>query len=78
MRKISVAICLIALASCGGAEDNRSAGGVSEAEAEALDRAAEMIDSRRLPDDALRPPAAEGGMPQGQVSGSPQPTTGPT
>jgi len=38
---------LLALAACG--DDNRTAGGVSEGEAEALDQAAEMLDQQNPP-----------------------------
>lgn len=46
---------LLALAACGGS-DSREAGGVSPAEAEALDRAAEMLEAERLPAEAIPPP----------------------
>jgi hypothetical protein len=49
---------LLALAACGGT-DSREAGGVSPAEAEALDQAAEMLEAERLPAAAASPqPAA--------------------
>lgn len=38
---------LLALAACG--DDNRTAGGVSEGEAKALDEAAEMLDQQNPP-----------------------------
>lgn len=46
----------LALAGCGGAEDQT--GGVTAEEARALDEAAEMIEERRLPDAALAKPQA--------------------
>lgn len=62
MRKIllplSAAILLLSaaillLGACGQAEDEAGPGGVSVGEAKALDEAAEMIESRRLPEQAL-------------------------
>ncbi len=46
---------LLVLSACGGS-DSREAGGVSPAEAEALDRAAEMLEAERLPAEAIAPP----------------------
>lgn len=40
---------LLVLASCSNADDGRTAGGVSEDEAKALDEAAEMIEAQRPP-----------------------------
>jgi hypothetical protein len=48
---------VFALAACGGS-DSREAGGVSPAEAEALDQAAEMLEAERLPAEAIPPPEA--------------------
>jgi hypothetical protein len=45
---------LLILAACGGS-DSREAGGVSPAEAEALDQAAEMLEAERLPVEAIPP-----------------------
>jgi hypothetical protein len=53
---------LLALAACGGS-DSREAGNVSPAEAEALDRAAEMLESERLPAEAIPPPAGTAATP---------------
>lgn len=44
---------LALLAGCGGGDDGPGTGGVSVEEAEALDQAAEMLDSQRLPPAAL-------------------------
>lgn len=58
MRSLVLLPALLVLAACGGA-DNREAGGVSPAEAEALDQAAEMLEAERLPVEAIPPaPAA--------------------
>lgn len=45
------------LASCGAADTDPGPGGVTVGEARALDEAAEMLDSRRLPAEALEDPA---------------------
>jgi hypothetical protein len=60
MRSLLLSIPLILLAAACSRENSPSgAGGVSAGEAKALDEAAEMIEARRLPDSALRPPAAQ-------------------
>ncbi len=43
----------ITLAGCGQADDDAGPGGVSVGEAKALDEAAEMIEARQLPTQAL-------------------------
>lgn len=50
----------LALAAC-GEEAARAPGAVSEGEAKALDAAASMLDSRRLPPEALPPEEAARG-----------------
>jgi hypothetical protein len=55
MRILAPALMLLALAACG--DDNRTAGGVSEGEAEALDQAAEMLDQDSAPQVQPRQPA---------------------
>jgi hypothetical protein len=55
MRNLILLTGLLALAACGGS-DSREAGGVSPAEAEALDQAAEMLEAERLPAEAISPP----------------------
>lgn len=47
MRTLVPALMLLALAAC--SDENRTAGGVSEGEAEALDQAAEMLDQDSAP-----------------------------
>ncbi len=72
MNKGIVLIASLSLAGCGGEPSDRTAGGVTPDEARALDEAAEMIEARRLPDEALRPPAAvpaSGAAPSPSVSG---------
>jgi len=52
-RALPLALALAcALAAC-GSEQAREAGAVSPGEAKALDEAAEMLDARRLPPEAL-------------------------
>ena len=51
MRLVSI-LSLLLLAACSGGDEGRTAGGVSQAEADALDDAAEMLDGQRLPTDA--------------------------
>jgi hypothetical protein len=55
MRTILPLSVLLILSACGGS-DSREAGGVSPAEAEALDRAAEMLEAERLPAEAIPAP----------------------
>lgn len=57
MRTLAPALMLLALAACG--DDNRTAGGVSEGEAEALDQAAEMLDQQNPPPVQPRQPAPQ-------------------
>ncbi len=57
MRLIPIALLLL-LAACSRGDEGRTAGGVTQAEADALDDAAEMLDSQRLPADALPAPQA--------------------
>jgi len=53
MRKIAPLAALLALAGCGSNDTDPGPGGVTVAEAKALDEAAEMIDSRKPPSEAL-------------------------
>ena len=58
MRRLSTLILALSLAAC--SDDNRTAGGVTKGEAEALDDAAEMVEQQRLPaEPAAAPPASE-------------------
>ena len=56
MRLTSI-LALLLLSACSSGDEGRTAGGVSQAEAAALDDAAEMLDQQRLPADAV--PAAQ-------------------
>ena len=57
MRHVLALIMLTALAACGKSDNAPGPGGVTIGEARALDEAAEMIEKRQLPKEALRPPA---------------------
>jgi hypothetical protein len=60
MRRHLLPLALILLvAACGRESSASGAAGVSAGEAKALDEAAEMIEAKRLPDSALRPPSAQ-------------------
>lgn len=72
MRTPLLLVVLLALAACGGS-DTREAGGVSPAEAEALDQAAEMLETERLPAEAIPPPAQPTPQPSPRPEGSPKP-----
>lgn len=59
MRKaILASALLLALAACGKSDNDPGPGGVSVGEARALDEAAEMIEQRRPPADAVQGPSA--------------------
>jgi hypothetical protein len=64
MRRTFAAAALSMLAACGDSGTAPGPGGVSVDEAEALDQAAEMLDSQRLPPGALEEPAT-GSSPDG-------------
>lgn len=49
---------LLTLAACGKSDNAPGPGGVTIGEARSLDEAAEMLEKRRLPAEALRPPTA--------------------
>lgn len=53
-------LLIVGLAACGPAGNDPGPGGVTVDEAKALDRAAEMLEERRLPEEALSNPAVEG------------------
>jgi hypothetical protein len=56
MRKLCLSLALALLSACGKSDNEPGPGGVTLGEARALDEAAEMIEQRRLPAEALRPP----------------------
>lgn len=47
-------LALLALSACGEPDNKPGPGGVTAGEAKALDEAAEMIETRRMPPEALR------------------------
>lgn len=55
MRTWFFTAALLVLSACGGS-DTREAGGISPAEAEALDRAAAMLEAERVPGEAIASP----------------------
>ena len=50
--RLAPILALLLLSACSSGDEGRTAGGVSQAEAAALDDAAEMLDGQRLPADA--------------------------
>ncbi len=50
-----LATSLLALSACGERDNDPGPGGVTVAEARALDEAAEMIEQRQLPDEVQKP-----------------------
>lgn len=75
MRKGMFLIVLM-LAGCGSEPTDRTAGGVTPDEARALDDAAAMVEARRLPAEALRPPAGPA-APASAASGTKQGAASP-
>jgi hypothetical protein len=53
MRRALPLIALLALPACGPSDTDPGPGGVTVGEARALDEAAEMLEQRRLPPEAL-------------------------
>jgi hypothetical protein len=66
---IVLAGALLLLGACGQRDTDPGPGGVTVGEARALDEAAEMIEARRLPDDAVA-----SGTPAPSPSPSPSPS----
>ena len=59
MKPIPIITMILALAACGPADNDPGPGGVTIGEARALDEAAEMLESRRIPpEDILTEPTA--------------------
>ncbi len=69
MLRRCIPLAVLALAACGG-DAPEAAGGVSAGEAEALEDAADMLDERRLPPEALPPEAS---LPDESPAATPQP-----
>jgi hypothetical protein len=72
MRKPCILFALVALtlalAACGPADNDPGPGGVTVGEARALDEAAEMLEQRRLPPEALPSAAPTPGAPTAAAS----------
>lgn len=69
----------LALAACGNPDNDPGPGGVTVGEARALDEAAEMIEARRLPPEALASePAAPAASPSPAATTPAVPAGGPT
>jgi len=58
MRQTFVLLAVAALAACGKSDNDPGPGGVTVGEARALDEAAQMLEQRRMPAEALRPKAS--------------------
>jgi hypothetical protein len=72
MRTTALLLAALLLAACGESDTDPGPGGVTVGEARALDEAAEMIEARRLPDEALAT-----GSPVPSSSSSPSPSPAP-
>ncbi len=58
MRKILIALTLVAAGGCAKADNDPGPGGVTVGEARALDEAAQMIETQSLPTEAAASPSA--------------------
>jgi hypothetical protein len=61
MRALIPLAALVLLAAC--SDETRTAGGVTKAEAEALDEAAEIIEQQRMPAEAAAPAPVDAAAP---------------
>lgn len=69
MTRLSALVApLVLLSACSGSPDDAEVDAVSPSENEALDKAAAMIEQRRLPDDALPAPQAAPSVPDNSPS----------
>lgn len=68
MRLISILALTALLSACGSGGGDSGPGGVTAGEARALDDAAEMVEKKRLPADALRPPTGQTAAPAAPAS----------
>jgi hypothetical protein len=69
MRTLAL-IPLVLIAACGLSDSDPGPGGETVGEAKALDEAAEMLDQRRLPPEALHSSTDPGGRPSPVASAS--------
>ena len=74
MRKLACLLLTMLAASCGPKDTDPGPGGVTVAEARALDDAAEMLEQRRLPPEATQDEAAPSGQPKPSASPTPSPS----
>jgi hypothetical protein len=58
IKRLLLSSVLLALSACGSNDNDPGPGGVTVAEAQALDEAAEMLEQRRLPEEALEDTSA--------------------
>lgn len=65
MKPFAAIAPIILLAACGPADNDPGPGGVTVGEARALDDAAEMLDARRLPPEAIATEPAEDASAEG-------------
>ncbi len=77
MRRAFLAVPLLLLAGCEPADNEPGPGGVTVGEARALDQAAEMLEQRRLPPDALGRPGESAGDPGADPAAQPSPPADP-
>jgi hypothetical protein len=73
MRYVPALILLAALTACGKSDNDPGPGGVTVGEAKALDQAAEMLEQRRMPAEALHSPAASPAPAPATTAASPIP-----
>lgn len=74
MRKPTCLLIVVLAAGCGQRDTDPGPGGVTVAEAKALDQAAEMLEQRRLPPEATRDEARPAASPAPKSTPSPTPT----
>jgi hypothetical protein len=78
MKLLFATVLPVILAACGPAGNDPGPGGVTVDEAKALDEAAEMLEQRRLPEDALSKGAVEGAAANAETpAASPDPAPTP-
>lgn len=61
MPRVLILLALTALTALAACHRDSAPGGATTAESQALDDAAEMLEHKRLPDSALRPPSSDFG-----------------
>jgi hypothetical protein len=71
MRQTFALLAVAALAACGKSDNDPGPGGVTVGEARALDEAAQMLEQRRMPTEALYPAASPSPTPAPIASNAP-------